>query len=209
MPSRNTVKEYVTGEYYHIYNRGVEKRIIFIDNTDHVVFLGLIKKYLTGVDDNKSHRHKFESLVGQVELVAFCLMPNHYHLLFRQLADDGITKLMRRVMTGYVMYFNNKYGRVGTLFQGRYKASHINADAYLHHISRYIHLNPSNYQQYPYSSLPYYLGAKESPSWLNPRPVLELFKDAADYEHFLLDYTDTKQELTVLKWQLASDPEDT
>lgn len=203
MPSRNTVKEFAVDQYYHVYNRGVEKRVIFLDNQDYVVFLGLLKKYLTGEQDNKTHRHKFDNLAGKVDLIAYCLMPNHFHLLFFQSSEDGITRLMRRVMTGYVMYFNNRYARVGVLFQGRYKASHIAADAYLHHISRYIHLNPDKYATWPYSSWLYYLGEKNA-GWLKPKSVLDLFNnDVNAYRQFVEEYVDTQEELGLLKWQLA------
>lgn len=208
MPSRNTVKEYAAGEFYHVYNRGVEKRLIFIDDNDYVVFIGLLKKYLTGEDENKTHRHKFTNLSGEVELLAYCLMPNHFHLLFHQLTEDGITRLMRRVITGYVMYFNNRYARVGALFQGRYKAAHVNADAYLHHISRYIHMNPENYNEYAYSSYPYYLNTKKTPSWLRTTKILELFDGSVGYQAFVDEYIESKQELSVLKWQIASDLEE-
>src|SRR5688500_15922249 len=117
MPSRNTVKEFAAEHYYHVYNRGVEKRKIFLDDRDYIVFLGLMKKYLSGKNNNKNNRHIFQSLTGQLDLLAYCLMPNHFHLLFYQRDKDAITKLMHRVSTGYVMYFNNRYQRVGGLFQ--------------------------------------------------------------------------------------------
>lgn len=212
MPSRNVIKEFAADEYYHVYNRGVEKRDIFIDDQDYTVFLGLLKKYLSPiakVRSPNSNRHKFESLSSQLDLITYCLMPNHFHLLFYQYNEEAITKLMRRVVTGYVMYFNNRYKRVGTLFQGRYKAAHINADAYLHHISRYIHMNPKEYKTDPNSSLPYYLGHKKIPTWLKPNAILELFdNDPKQYEKFLNEYQNTNLELSILKWQLANDPED-
>ncbi len=209
MPSKNTVKEFAEDQYYHLYNRGVEKRVVFLDQQDYAMFLGLLKKYLTGDSETKTHRHKFDNLSGQVSLLAYCLMPNHFHLLLYQTSQDAITKLMRRIMTGYVMYFNNRYSRVGTLFQGTYKASHVNADDYLHHISRYIHMNADNYKAWPYSSLKYYKEPEKAPSWLNPQVVLELFDNKpAAYEKFIKDYENSKQELSVLKWQLANDPEE-
>jgi putative transposase len=208
MPSRNSIKEFIPEAYYHVYNRGVEKRVIFLDDQDYTVFLGLLKKYLTGQNTSKSNRHKFENLGGQVKLLAYCLMPNHFHLLFYQLSEDAITKLMRRVITGYAMYFNDRYGRVGSLFQGRYKASQITADAYLHHISRYIHLNPDDYKRWPYSSYACYTGTKTI-DWLTPGPVLGLFNDdREEYLAFIDDYVDTKREIDVLKYQLANDVND-
>lgn len=207
MPSRNTIREFSANEYYHVYNRGVEKRDIFIDDNDYVVFLSLLKRYLSREVESKINRHKFKSLSGQVELLTYCLMPNHYHLLFYQTIDTGITELMRRLTTSYVMYFNNKYHRVGSLFQSRYKASSVNGDAYLHHISRYVHLNPDNYINYPYSSIRYYLGASDAPSWINTDKVLSLFGSKEEYRQFLDEYIDTKYELNSIKWQLANDIE--
>lgn len=208
MPSRNSLKEFAPENYYHVYNRGVEKRRIFLDAQDYRTFLGILKKYLTGEQtEHTANRHKFTNLSGEVELLAYCLMPNHFHLLLYQSAPDGVTKLMRRVMTGYVMYFNGKYSRVGGLFQGRYKAALINADAYLQHISRYIHLNPQDYKTWPYSSLSLYIGTKRL-SWVNTEKIASLFDwDKAAYREFIRDYTDTKKELDFLKWQLADNGE--
>jgi putative transposase len=204
MPSRNTLKEFAPQQYYHLYNRGVEKRPIFLDDQDYLVFLGLLKRYLSGENHNKNNRHTFSLLTDKVQLLAYCLMPNHFHLLLYQESEDGITQLMRRVSTGYVMYFNNRYQRVGGLFQGRYKASLINKDAYLHHISRYIHLNPSNYQSYKFSSLQYYMGKKQA-SWVQTKPILDLFEgDMQQYRQFLADYQEAKREIDILKWQLAN-----
>lgn len=207
MPGRNTVKDFAPQTYYHVYNRGVEKRKIFLDDQDYIVFLGLIKKYLTGKKTKNSHNHIFKSFYGELNLLAYCLMPNHFHLLFYQQNQTTITMFMRRVLTGYVMYFNNRYDRVGGLFQGRYKASLINADNYLHYISRYIHLNPDNYITWPYSSLDCYRGLKTL-SWINTDIILELFNDnKEEYLSFLTDYGTDKNDIEVLRWQLANGTE--
>jgi putative transposase len=203
MASPNVIREYAEDQYYHLFNRGVEKRLIFQDEQDYAAFLGLLKKYLTGENHNKKNRHVFQPLGDRVQLLAYCLMPNHFHLLLYQSDKEAITQLMRRVCTGYVMYFNNRYQRVGSLFQGRYKASAIDKDAYLHHISRYIHLNPEDYESWPYSSLVYYKGKKKA-TWVSEKPILQLFNnDRQEYLNFIKDYKDSKAELSVLKWQLA------
>ena len=208
MPSRNVVKEFAPESFYHVYNRGVEKRLIFLDDQDYIVFLGLLKKYLTGEQDKTKNRHQFKKFDKEIKLVSYCLMPNHFHLLIYQENEKSITEFMRCITTGYVMYFNNRYNRVGGLFQASYKASLINADTYLHHISRYIHLNPDEYLKWPYSSLPYYLG-KKSTKWVQPALVLELFDgDPKQYLEFVKDYEDTKKELDLLKWQLANDTDE-
>lgn len=204
MPSRNILKDFADDQYYHVYNRGVEKRTIFLDEKDYTVFLGLLKKYLGGRQDRTNNRHQFKNLQKSVNLLAYCLMPNHFHILLHQTDSDGVTQLMRRVSTGYVMYFNNRYQRLGGLFQGTYKASLINKDAYLHHISRYIHLNPDEYKTWPYSSLANYEGKKKVP-WLNTGPILELFdNNRTKYLEFVNDYETNKRELDILKWQLAN-----
>lgn len=208
MPSKNIIKEFAPEQYYHIYNRGVEKRLIFLDDQDYRVFIGLLKKYLTGKAPPNHHRHRFSTFQDEVQLLAYCLMPNHFHLLLYQQNELGISQFMRRLSTGYAMYFNNRYQRVGGLFQGSYKASLINEDAYLHHISRYIHLNPDSYTDWPYSSLPYYEGKRQA-KWIQPNTILDLFNnDIQEYLDFLKDYTESKQELNVLKWQLANGAED-
>lgn len=208
MASRNTIREFVADNYYHVYNRGVEKRLIFLDDVDYGMFLAQFKKYLIGEKEDNKNRHKYTPLGDEVQLLSYCLMPNHFHLLLYQTSNDGIEKLMRRVMTGYAMYFNNRYNRVGSLFQGRYKASRINADAYLQHISRYIHLNPKNYLEWPYSSMNYYRWDTPAPAWLNTDHILSIFGSREEYCEFVDQYQDTTQELALLKWQLANNPDE-
>jgi putative transposase len=100
------------------------------------------------------------------------------------------------------MYFNKKYKRVGGLFQDAYKARYIDSDEYLQHISRYIHLNPTEWTTWDFSSLDYYKGNKVS-SWINHRRILELFRDSEEYLSFLADYVDYKRSLDEIKHQLA------
>lgn len=208
MPSRNVVREFAENEYYHVYNRGVEKRVIFLDDQDYIVFLGLLKKYLIGIQTSKADRHRVLRIDDKVQLVAYCLMPNHFHLLLHQTDREGVSKLMRKLSTGYAMYFNNRYNRVGALFQGKYKASRINADAYLQHITRYIHLNPDNYSRWPYSSYGNYIGARNQ-EWVQQHLVMDIFENQPSlYEEFVRDYVSTRDELQMLKWQLAHDPDD-
>lgn len=198
MPAKNTVKQFIENGYYHVYNRGVEKRDIFLDKQDYAVFLNYLKKYLDPIlGSDPLWRRK--SLAQEVDLLAFCLMPNHFHLLVKQITINGVTKLMRAVCTNYVMYFNTKYERVGGLFQGKYKAALILDDAYLLHLSRYIHLNPNTgsdpLTSYPYSSYNHYLGAKNS-SWIKSQEILNFFKtaqktnlkDVLSYQSFVEDY---------------------
>ncbi|OGY10268.1 MAG: hypothetical protein A3H88_00210 [Candidatus Blackburnbacteria bacterium RIFCSPLOWO2_02_FULL_44_9] len=130
MPARNSVKIYVEGGCYHVYNRGVDKRDIYLDDQDYRVFLSFIKQYLSPVEPNFTHPlsdvtgfhpvrlRQLKSFYGDVELLAYCLMPNHFHLLLRQATKDGMAEFLRALATSYVMYFNKKYERQGALFQG-------------------------------------------------------------------------------------------
>lgn len=200
MPAKNSIKQFVENGYYHLYNRGVEKRNIFLDNQDYSVFLSYIKQYL-----EPHERPDPKSLVDDIDLIAFCLMPNHFHFLAKQKTIDGITKFMRAICTNYVMYFNKKYDRVGTLFQGKYKGVLLDNDTYLLHLSRYIHLNPVKIGSDPknsYSSYGYYLGIKHA-AWLKPDEVMNFFKNARktslkdylSYESFVDDYIIGSEEI--------------
>ena len=201
MPSRNLQRLYVPGHYYHVYNRGVEKRNIFIDDEDYRVMLDYLKVALSPDEDlddiDLSHtgtrRLRRKKIDEKVDLLAYCLMPNHFHFLFYLHDEEGIQELMQSIMTGYVMYFNKKYDRVGSLFQGKYKASHIDNEAYLWHISRYIHRNPEDWRNYEYSSIGYYIGQRRS-SWVKPEAILQLHEEySSNYEDFLVDVEDISE----------------
>ncbi len=203
MPSRNSRKTFCPQTFYHIYNRGVEKRDIFIEDSDFSYFLYILKRHLSKEQITDNSGRPYNKYSDDVSLVAFCLMKNHFHLLL-YLKDDSsaITKLMTSVGTAYTMYFNKKYGRVGHLFQERFKASPISNDSYIQHVSRYIHLNPANYQAYRWSSYTYYLG-KRSADWVKPDQILEMFEGIDDYKRFTADYEAQKKILDELKYELA------
>lgn len=184
MPSRNTVKFYNVDTYYHVYNRGVEKRKVFLDDEDYAVFLGLIKRLLGDSPETDSQGREYDWIAKNVELVAFCLMPNHFHLLLYQLELDGVTRLLRSVCSAYTTYFNKKYNRVGPLFQGIFKASYINNDAYISYIVRYIHRNPSNYMKWQWSSLAYWLEEKQA-TWVVPQRLNEM--NPTQYKEYIND----------------------
>ncbi|PIS12384.1 hypothetical protein COT70_01220 [candidate division WWE3 bacterium CG09_land_8_20_14_0_10_47_33] len=215
VPAKNIVKTYIADCYYHAYNRGVDKRIIFLDDQDYRVFLHLLKIYLSPKSKenppltrlNLVRPRPVQSVSGEVQLIAYCLMPNHFHLLLKQKSKVGMTKLMRKISTTYAMYFNNRYKRVGTLFQGIYKAALIDSEHYLLHLSRYIHLNPSELTRnilvnYPYSSYPYYLDQKNA-KWIDPTPILSYFrsekknllKPVNSYRDFVEAYQEDSSEI--------------
>ena len=141
---------FVTDEIYHIYNRGVEKRKIFPETHD---YSRMVRNLYKLNDKNaalhpryqpkrNSARRKNLPREPLVEILAFVLMPNHYHLALRQTTENGVVKFMQKLDVGYAMYFNKKNERVGPLFQGRFRATHIDTDEYLRNLLGYIHTNP-------------------------------------------------------------------
>ncbi|MBI4034363.1 transposase [Candidatus Saccharibacteria bacterium] len=204
MPRKNTQRIDQENSYYHVFNRGVNKETIFLDSSDYIVFLSLFKRYLSNQPAQDVRGHDYIWLQSDIDLLAFCLMPNHFHAFVYQINPGSVSRLFGAVLTAYGMYFNKKYDRIGPVFQSKYKSKLINQDVYLMHISRYIHLNPKNYQKYDYSSLPYYLGTK-SAEWLRPAAILDLFSSIPDYEQFLMDYKDYRNSLDTVRTLLASE----
>ena len=197
---------FAIGEFYHIYNRGTEKRIIFLDERDFMRFLQSLEEFNTldpigGIFQNsfrkkqlRGRTSKLDKFVKQgeklVNIVAYCLNPNHYHLILQQVADKGIEKFMQRLGTGYTMYFNNKYERSGALFQGKFKAVHIDSNTYLLHVSAYVNLNNHVHQL---------IGSTSKSSWIeyierqskgaicDKKSVLGQFRKSEEYISFARD----------------------
>ena len=157
-----------TGEFYHVYNRGVDKRNIFSDTRDMDRFLRSMRLFNSDKPIGSIYRASFllSGPTAQLEVndklvnvVAYCLNPNHYHLIVEQLIDGGVSEFMKRLGGGYAQYFNEKNNRSGALFQGKYRYKHIDSDSYLRHLSVYVNLNfkvhqlscrtaKSSYEQY-------------------------------------------------------------
>lgn len=141
--------KFVRGEFYHIYNRSVEKRNIFSDEYDVKRFLQSMDEFNTVEPIGSLYESSFLSDEARakrrskrlVNLVAYCLNPNHYHLILEELEEDGISRFIHRLSGGYTWYFNRRYKRSGVLFQGKFKAKHIMSNEYLLHLSAYINLN--------------------------------------------------------------------
>ena len=139
---------FVNSEYYHVYNRGNGKQIIFNDDEDYKRFIGLM--YACNQADNfksdnlKKDQGLFNTKINKniVSIGAYCLMPNHFHLLITQNEPEGVSRFMKKFLTSYVMYFNKKHKRTGSLFEGKFKAEHADNDRYLKYLFSYIHLNP-------------------------------------------------------------------
>lgn len=212
MPSKNAIKEYEAGAYYHIYNRGVEKRLIFLDDQDYKTFLSYLKFYLT--DPNLVDLRGLSSQVKptppskvlrnyseSITLIAYCLMPNHFHLFIKQGDDLSMSSFMSSLITKYVRYFNTRYKRVGHLFQDRYKAVKIEDGNQWIHLSKYIHRNPLDtiicedcprrLAKYRYSSYPNYLGLFHQ-SWVHPEEILANFGSNSNnsYQNFVEESLD-------------------
>lgn len=144
--------QFAVGKYYHLYNRGVDKRSVFISKEDYDRF----EAYLYLLNDvdaaraanffgKKNHNSLFENKrSGQlVAIGAYCIMPNHFHILATPAMKDGIQKFMQKLLTAYTMYFNVKYRRTGSLFEGTYRAQHAETEKHLKYLLGYIHLNPA------------------------------------------------------------------
>lgn len=184
----------VTDGYYHIFNRGVDKRNVFSRGADYGRFLRSMKEF--NQESPVLSIYRLDQIVGTgslrkekklVDIVAYCLNPNHFHLILKQLADGGISEFMKRVGTGYTSYFNHRYERSGVLFQGKFKSAHIDRTSYLLYLSAYVNRNHfihgyGDDTDWPYSSLRDYTG--RSDGFCNTKIILDQFRDAADYRAF-------------------------
>ncbi|MBN2197630.1 transposase [Candidatus Wolfebacteria bacterium] len=206
----------IAGKIYHILNRGTDKRKIFLDEKDYLRFIHDLfefndenqafnighffnKEYIDVRRQYIENRKKRKLLV---EILAFCLMPNHYHLLLKPKKDSGVSEFIKKINGGYAKYFNNRYQRTGTLFQGKYKSILIKQDAHLIHLPYYIHLNPldlkfpewrnrelKNYkaamkflENYRWSSFPDYIGKKNFPSITQREFLKDFFEGTKNYK---------------------------
>jgi|SRR3989344_884934 len=213
MPSNRKIV-FANGEYYHVFNRGVEKRPIFMTKYEYFRAIDAISFYRYGgipiryskyLNLNKDDKADFLSNLGQsqlqIDIIAYCFMNNHFHFLLKQLKDNGIVKFMAKFTNSYTKYFNTKYERVGPLFQGVFKAVHVEDDEQLLHLSRYIHLNPvtsyiiksEDLSSYKWSSYQGYLKIVEN-KMVNISEVGSFFKKPMDYEKFVLDQADYQKQ---------------
>ena len=202
MPTKHVVKSFDAPAYYHIYNRASGERPLFRDTLDRQYFLRLLQQHLheTPYDDDDKDKIK----TYDVQVVAYCLMGNHFHLLlFQQYDPDAMTGYMRSVGTKYSMYYNRKYNSKGHVFQSSYRASRITDESYLAHITRYIHLNPRNWRTTRWSSYQDYVGERRT-DWVHPEYVLT--HSPRQYAAFVQDYatTDLRAAYNQLEDYLAS-----
>ncbi len=208
MPYRSI--HFLNQSFYHIFNRGVERRQVFSSETDYERLLQTLYYYQFEGPKPRFSTHKrfrvidFNKNPKIVEIICYSLMPNHFHFLIRQLKDGGIQEFIRKSINSYTKYYNTKHKRVGPLFQGEFKATVIETDEQLLHLSRYIHLNPytsnlvKNPEDYNYSSYPYFISLKEDSISIK-QPILDFFKKVEDYKSFVSDYQGYAKELEQIK----------
>lgn len=204
MPRRNVIKQDAADSFQHAYARGHSRHKIFIDEEDYITFLKLLERYLSPEEAKDPYGVSYPNFYNKVDLLAYVLMPNHFHLLVYQRHPGEMGRFMQSLLTSYSRYFNKKYKRSGSLFESRYKASMISDESYLEHISRYIHLNPKFWHDYEYSSLPYYL-QRDEVSWVRPKRITDIFETPAEYLKFMEDYVDQKKLKEILKHELANE----
>lgn len=227
MPAKNSRKQYLENGYYHIYNRGVEKRKIFLDKQDYGVFLSYLKEYLVKKNEKKFQEKladvntpwvekdkilkqlRLNNFFNEVILLAYCLMPNHFHFFVKQKSAGSIDKFMNSLCTRYTMYFNRRYKRVGPLYQGVYKAVLITSESQFLHLSRYIHKQALTLRVtlqgvalqalqalqagQPCSYLEY-LGKRKT-EWIHPEGILSYFDQVnpnLSYENFVKQNHDSQ-----------------
>lgn len=213
MPYRKTV--FLNDHFYHIYNRGVEKRKIFSDVSSYNRFIDTLYYYqFSGPKPKFSTQKRFRRIDFNknpkiIEIICYCLMPNHFHILIKQLKKGGIQEFIRKALNSYTKYFNTKNKRVGPLFQGEFKDTFIETEEQLLHLSRYIHLNPyvseitENLETYPYSSYPNYI-KKSNSSICSPDFIMSFFKNSS-YEEFTNNHKDYAKSIERIKHLLIED----
>jgi REP element-mobilizing transposase RayT len=211
MPSIFCQRIFVPGCYYHVYNRGAHQQLLFKDTQDYQTFTDILSHYLKnplGLAPSTKKRlaknYKDPFFVKEIPahiLLAYCLMPNHFHLMIKQVSSEiTISDLMRRLCVGYAMYYNERYHHSGTIFQGKYKNILIENEYQWIYLSKYIHRNPTHLQRtdlcknladYRYSSYPTYLGANAL-SWVDTATILARYhkNPSLEYKNFTEDGAD-------------------
>ena len=173
---------YKQGGIYHLYNRGCDKRDIFLGTNNYRFFLKKIR---------------LSKIKYDLDIIAYCLMPNHFHLFVRQNSEVTIAKWIQKVLSGYVQAFNKQNNRKGTLFEGATQPRLINSGEYLYNIIHYIHFNPvkaklvSNPADWSYSSYKTWISDSENPL-ISKKFREEFFSSAEDYKQSFKEYSNSK-----------------
>lgn len=205
----------IPNEHYHVFNRGNNKQDIFLDERDWVRFLflllymqspitlfnisSIISNFIKHRVFNSSQKNKDKIIKNRtVELIAFALMPNHFHVIIKETNAGGISRYMQRVLNAYTKYFNTKYKKTGHLFQGPFKIVHIEDNEQLLHLSAYIHRNPREIKEWKnkehgffWSSFQDYIKENRWGDLLARQIILEQFSNPKEYREFV-DTSGTK-----------------
>jgi len=217
-----TKPQFTENHVYHVYNRGVEKRNVFLNHRDYLRMIHDLYEFndeapvlnigyflnSKSIEVEPQYLKKEKKRKLLVEILAFTLMPNHFHLILQQKKEGGIVKFMQKLGTGYTMYFNKKYKRVGGLFQGRYKAVLLENDAHFVYLPFYIHANPLKLyrgstsidrmvdflKDYRWSSFSDYVGIKNFPSIISRKFLLEFFGSSSEYLKEMKSFLKSKLE---------------
>lgn len=192
---------FVTGEIYHIFNRGTDHRDIIEDVFDRQRFLQSLVEFNVVAPIGSIYAQRFNQLSSRstksdkskqrlVKIIACCINPNHFHLILEQVAEKGIEKFMQRLGGGYTRYFNEKNKRTGVLFQGKFKSVHIDSDEYLLFVSAYVNLNDRIHgiqKDLAYSSWGEYMGKNKGEVMYSKDIILDRFKNIEEYRIFAED----------------------
>ena len=204
-----------TDKIYYIFTRSIDKNVVFKEDVDYIRFIESIKYYiyeklpfnfaayfrLKDKDDFIS-KYDLNNRNVVVDIIAYCIMPTHIHLVLNQLIDNGIFLFLRKLLNSYTRYYNIKYNRVGPLWEGRFKSVLVDSNEQLLHLTRYVHLNPTtagiveNPEDWPYSSYLEYLN-KSDDKICNYIEYLDI--DMKDYKEFVDDRKSYQRELGLLK----------
>lgn len=218
MPGRDI--QLVNEEIYHVFSRGVNSQKIFNCDRDYCQFMDRMRYYQNyNLQECYSHFNDLSlEIKGDilnklsqkrdflVDIIAYCLMPNHFHFLLKQKVENGISKYMSNLTNSYTRYYNIKHKRTGPILQGKFKAVRVESDEQICHLSRYIHLNPysagiidslKELLEYPYSSLPEYVSHQKG--ICEAEIVLGQFRDIVSYRKFVFDHMDFQRNLQVIK----------
>lgn len=220
MPGRDI--PLVTNEIYHVLNRGTASQPSFLEKRDYLRAQELMRYYqnkdlpfkysLFNTFSKERKREILEKLKEAkdilVEIISYCFMPNHFHFLLKQKAENGISKFMGNFTNSYTRYFNAKNKRTGALFEGKFKAKRVETLEQLLHLSRYIHLNPytsyviktfEDLKNYPYSSLPEFLGEEVEDEICQKEIILDNFENKEAYQKFIFDQADYQRRLEEIR----------
>lgn len=214
----NRMLVFANDQVYHLFNRGVERRSVFTNKREYQRMLDalwfyrykepgmrLSKYYALSEEDKETFRASLEKKGTVVSILAYCLMPNHFHLVVKQREEGGISRFVANASDSYAKYFNTKRKRVGPLFQGVFKAVHVETDDQLLHLTRYVHLNPVSsflieleaIETYPWSSLFEYLLSKRET--LCDMELVKSLIQLSGYKKFVYDQVSYAQELEKVK----------